>query len=334
MNGVSFAGNLIVDFIKYIDTYPEISRLATIKSMKKSVGGLVCNTGIAFSRLCERKLKVNAYGRIGNDDNGKFIRETLKNEGINTRNIKVSADLPTSFTDVYTVEKSGERTFFQNRGANAEFSPEDVDLDSLGSGILHIGYLLLLDRYDRILSGGKTVMSEFLMRAQSKGIKTSIDVVSEQSERFASVVRPALPYINYLILNETESGMIAGIPPRDEDRKIDEKNIERICLYFGEAGVRDLAVIHAPEGSYCMGRDGRLRFCPAAELPEGSIKGKVGAGDAFTAGILYALCEGATEAEAMRLANAAAAMSLLGGGVQHGVGSAEKALSLYKKYNG
>jgi sugar/nucleoside kinase (ribokinase family) len=128
--------------------------------------------------------------------------------------------------------------------------------------------------------------------------------------------------------------MIAGIPPRFENGAINKNNIEKICVYFKQAGVKDLAVIHSPEGSYCMGNDGYLLYVPSVNLPEGSIKGKVGAGDAFTAGVLCALCNGADNTEAMRIGNGAAAMSLLGGNVINGVSSAAAALALYEKYNG
>jgi sugar/nucleoside kinase (ribokinase family) len=332
MDGIAFAGNLIIDFIKYIDTYPEISRLATIKRMSKSVGGLVCNTGIAFSRLSEKKIPVKAYGRIGDDESGEYIKNVLKSEGVDVSNIKTTKGAATSFTDVFTVESSGERTFFQNRGANALFSPDDIE--SINTRILHIGYVLLLDSFDEKVSENETVMSQFLEKVQNRGIKTSIDVVSEQSERFALIVRPTLKHLNYLILNETESGLVAGIPPRLPDGRLNENNIEKICKYFKEAGVKDLAVVHSPEGSYCMGEDGRLLFTPAANLPGGSIKGKVGAGDAFTAGVLYALYNGADSEEAMRLGNGAAALSLLGGSVMDGMASAKEALAVYRKYNG
>ena len=305
--GISFAGNLIVDFVKTVDVYPEITRLATIKGINKCVGGLVCNTGIAFSRLSRNKIPVKAYGRTGDDENGKYITDIMQKEGIDISGIKKTPEMTTSFTDVFTVESTGERTFFQNRGANSGFTPEDIDIEKMGSKILHIGYLLLLDEFDKLQKKDGTVMS---------------------------IVRPGLKYVDYLILNETESGMVSGISPRDDNGRIDESNIGKICEYFMTAGVRELAAIHAPEGSYCMEDDGRLLFVPAANLPKGSIKGKVGAGDSFTAGMLYALYEGADGKDAMRLGNGAAALSLLGGSVMNGLSSAEAAYEVYKKYNG
>jgi sugar/nucleoside kinase (ribokinase family) len=43
---------------------------------------------------------------------------------------KISKENPTSYSDVMSL-RSGERTFFHARGANAEFSPVDIDIDAL-----------------------------------------------------------------------------------------------------------------------------------------------------------------------------------------------------------
>ena len=54
-------------------------------------------------------------------------------------------------------------------------------------------------------------------------------------------------------------------------------------------GVNDLVVIHAPEGGYAMDRSRKYYQQESLKLPDGYIKGTVGAGDAFCAGILYSL---------------------------------------------
>ena len=45
-------------------------------------------------------------------------------------------------------------------------------------------------------------------------MKTSVDVVSEDSDRFARIVTPALKYVDYCILNEIEAGKTAGFKIR------------------------------------------------------------------------------------------------------------------------
>ena len=58
------------------------------------------------------------------------------------------------------------------------------------------------------------------MQVQQRGIKTSIDVVSEASDRFTRLVPPALKYTDYCIINELEAGQSTGVALRDEDGQL------------------------------------------------------------------------------------------------------------------
>ena len=80
----------------------------------------------------------------------------------------ISRTALTGFSDVMSVIATGERTFFHHRGANAEFSPSDIDLSQLNCKMLHIGYILLLDRFDAPHTEHGTVMASFLRDAQER----------------------------------------------------------------------------------------------------------------------------------------------------------------------
>lgn len=57
---------------------------------------------------------------------------------------------------------NGDRTFFHKKGANAELSPDDINIDSIDCDIFHIGYIFLLDKFDEIDSEYGTVMARLL----------------------------------------------------------------------------------------------------------------------------------------------------------------------------
>ena len=59
-----------------------------------------------------------------------------------------------------------------------------------------------------------------------------------------------------------------------------------------------------------MEKDGKATFRPSLKLPSGWVKGTVGAGDAFCAGMLYSLNLGWDVARAMDVGAAAAACVL------------------------
>ena len=69
-----------------------------------------------------------------------------------------------------------------------------------------------------------------------------------------------------------------------------------------------------------------------SKLPEGYIKGSVGAGDAFCAGILYALYQDYPMEKAMLLANGAAAANLAEADSLSGLRSVREIFELAEKY--
>lgn len=307
-NGIAIAGNLIVDYCKTVDSYPQAGMLSNIRSVEKSVGGCLANTIIDIAKI-DPSMDLCAIGMVGKDENGSFIIEALKKNGINTDGVKVNALTETSFTDVMSDTQNISRTFFQYRGANAVFDISDIDFARLNARFFHIGYALLLDRFDRQDDEFGTVMAKALYNAKQYGMKTSMDVVSENSNRFSSVITPSLKYCDYLIINEVEAAMICDMSVRENGRLM-ESGLKAVCDALVDKGVSGLVVVHAPEAACAMDPDGRFALVPSLRLPEGYIKGTVGAGDAFCAGVLYALYKGCPVEETLKIGVGAAACNL------------------------
>ena len=199
--GITIAGNILVDAVKMVSTYPQIGKLADIYEVKKAVGGCVPNTIIDLARM-QGGIPLSACGRIGADEAGRFVLDAMRSEGVNTDGVSVSQSRQTSFSDAMSAVDTGERTFFHYRGANAEFSPANAPAESLNCDLLHIGYILLLDAFDEPDSEYGTVMARYLHDVQQQGILTSIDVVSDNSADYGQKIIPALRYCNYAIMNE------------------------------------------------------------------------------------------------------------------------------------
>jgi sugar/nucleoside kinase (ribokinase family) len=208
-----------------------------------------------------------------------------------------------------TVADTGRRTFFHARGANALLQDEHFDFSKTNARLFHLGYLLLLDGMDGPCPEFGTVAAKVLARAQAAGIRTSIDVVSEDSERFAKIVLPAVRHVDYCIMNEFEAGRVTGLQIRSETG-LDAKALRRAMEKLLEAGVRERVLIHFPEGACALGADGTWTSHGSVVLPEGYIKGAAGAGDAFTAGVLLGLHQGQSTEDQLRLGVCAAAANL------------------------
>lgn len=325
--GIAIAGNLNVDQLKKIDVYPKNSKLTTIREINRSLGGAVCNCIMDLARM-DSNIPLKAIGMIGTDERGEFVLETMRQFS----NIDLSSVLregKTSFTDVMMDESDKSRTFFMYRGTSSNFSEKYFSLDSIEANILHIGYILLLDGMDALDDEYGTVMARVLCNAKKRGIQTSIDIVSEESDRYRKLVPPSLKYTDYCIINEIEAGKTVGIALRNESGELLLKNIPKVLKKLRDMGVSRWVVIHTPESSFGLDEKEQYYVKPSLLLPKNFIKGTVGAGDAYVAGVLYAAYMGYSIEAAMEIGTAAAACSLSEEDSTTGMEDIEKVIQLY-----
>ena len=329
--GIAVAGNIIADIVKSIDVYPNPGMMTYLEDISLAVGGCVPNTSIGLSRI-DKSIPIYAFGKIGIDDNGKYIVSQLLKNGINVDGITFSQNTPTSFCDVMSMPM-GERTFFHKKGANAEFSPKDINISELDCKILHIGYILLMDVFDAPDKDFGTVMARFLSDVQKKGIKTSIDVVSDSSANYGEKIKPALKFSNYAIMNETECCRIFGAEPYDEDGNIITENVKKVMLDMADLGVSDKVIVHSKKISFILDVPSReFTKVPSLDIPKDKIRGSVGAGDAFCAGCLYGLYNDFSDRQILEFASAAAACSLFEANSVDGMKTKQEILSVMRKY--
>ena len=318
---------MIVDNLYPVGGLPGPGELTSIEEgISRATGGAACNV-LGDLALMDPGLSLTALGRVGADPEGDYILESLRSYK-NVDLSMVKREGKTSFTAVMADTVSKERTFFHYRGANARFCEDDIDWDKIDAGFLHIGYILLLDALDSADPEYGTKMARLLCHARERGIKTSVDVVSEAGDRFRRLVPPSLKYTDYCIINELEAAQVAGISLRDSAGTLLRSNMPKVLEEIKKLGVSRWVVVHCPEGGF--GLDERSRFVesPSLKLPPGYIKGTVGAGDAFCSGTIYAAFRGEGLGEALELGNAAAAASLSMPGASEGMRAAAELKNL------
>ena len=324
--GVAFAGNLIVDRIRKIDRLPRRSELAAIRGVGRSTGG-ACNNAIGMTKL-DPSLSVSIYGVVGLDSEGDYILSELSGCGIDTRAVIRRGE--TSFTDAYVETETNCRTFFHFGGANDTFDVDDVPVGQVNARIFHIVYPLLLKTLDGEDPVYGTRMAHLLCCMQQEGVLTSLDVVSEDSDRYQKIVIPSLKYTDYLTVNELEAARITGIPLSHEDGSLIEENIPSALARLLELGVARWAIIHAPDAAFGLSHTGRFAREQGKLLPPGFIAGTVGAGDAFCTGVLLAAYRGLSIEEALRCGNASAIQSLKADTPNGSMVSMEESLAAYE----
>jgi len=305
--GVIGAGNWIVDHLNKIDRWPAENELCNIIGNRKSPGGGPCNVLFDLAAL-QTDLPLYAAGRLGSDADGDWMMAEIARRDIDGRFMRRSIGENTSYTEV--METAGRRTFFHNRGANAELSFEDLAGIDVPASIFYLGYLLLLDRLDAADPEYGTAAARLLAVMRQKGFFTVVDMVSEAREKFTKIVPAALPHINALVLNEIEAGHVSGIELRRADGTLARDAMRPAGQALLQAGVRDLVAIHFPEGAYGLTREEEY-FQPAYHLAPERIVGSTGAGDAFCAGLIYGLHEQKALSESLRLGVVSARFNLL-----------------------
>ena len=328
-NGIAAAGNWILDITKIIDVYPEQDTLANISEQSSNNGGAPYNVLKDLARL-KAPFPLYGIGLVGNDETGKHIKKDCEDHSIDDGQLSFSSHAGTSYTDVMLVRDTGRRTFYHYRGANALFDLQHIDLKSLQARILHLGYLLLLDSLDEVKDNGRTNASALLEEARALGFKTTVDLVSENSDRFKSIIIPSLPYIDVLFCNEYEAGKLTDIDINTENPDIDK--IKELINKLLNMGVKEWVILHFPSGCVAGNTQGEFVYQGSVNMPEGSIIGSTGAGDAFAAGTLFGYHEKWPMDKCLELGVCSAAMSLTQAGCSDGIGPKAECLEMGQLY--
>ncbi|WP_208585619.1 carbohydrate kinase family protein [Gracilibacillus suaedae] len=306
--GIAIAGTVMVDEIKSVSGYPAKSELTTIEQRKRSMGGAVSNCSLSLAQI-DPTLPIEIIAYFGEDEKGQYLYEGFSEyKNIDLSKVQFTGETP--FTDVIFDESDKTRTFYTFKGNSTSFNEGAFPFSNIRAKILHVAYVLLLDALDQEDEQYGTKLAKLLYLAQKEGIQTSIDVVSENKDRYEKVVPPALKYTNYCIVNEYEAGKSTGIALREQNDRLIVNNIKNALTKMKSIGVQDWVVIHAPEASF--GYNGEDFYSlPSLLIDKERIKGTVGAGDAYAAGILFGAEKGYSLYESMKIATASAASSLL-----------------------
>lgn len=307
--GIISFGNWIVDTVKFIDVYPQRGNLTTIHKEMRGLGGCAHNVLVDLARM-RTGIPLYGGGCIGDDFGGRLCLQACRDNGIDSSNIHVIQGESTSYTDVMSeVSGAASRTFFHNRGANARLTADMIESACSNARIFHLGYLLLLDELDKSDEKYGIVAARVLETMQKKGYKTSVDVVSEEGNRFQRVVLPCLKYVDYFIINEVEAGACLDMDLHDNTGVTDVEKAIRAAQLLLDKGVREIVVIHFPEGGIAVSKD-EACFVKSDLIPAANIVSSVGAGDAFCAGVLYSIHENYSFGRMLSFANACARFNL------------------------
>lgn len=301
MTDVVCLGILVADVIAHpVDELPKQGSLEVVGEIDLRGGGCALNTASALVKL---GLRAAVAGKVGADPFGDFLLGLADERGVDRRALVRDAAAPTS-TTVVLVSSGGEQTFLHLPGANGRLTADELDPKLLFAGrALHIGGALVMDGLD-----GEP-FAEILAEAKSRDLVTSVDTVWDATGRWERVL-PLLPHVDLATPNLAEAQAITG-----------EAGPERAARRLHELGARDVVIKLGADGCFVHGL-GRIE-----PIRVDTVDG-TGAGDAFTAGLLYGRLAGWPLERAARLANAAGALATTAVGAAEGVRGLDETLVL------
>lgn len=258
MNDLICVGEMLIDFLPGSEEGVYI----------RMPGGAPANVAVA---VAHNGLDVGFCGRMGNDDFGKFLLQTLKTHRVTALCPDLINDAVTTMAFVSLTE-DGDRsfTFARKPGADMFLTRTDVDAASvLDANMVHAGSCSL--------SRGSAADATYyaMETAHNAGKLVSFDVNyrnlmwDDDRQACVNAVASILPFVDFLKISEEEEDMM-GMPP---EQAAEIYNIAVLVETLGAEGAR----CRFQGKTFTV--PGRKAVCVDA----------TGAGDAFWGGFLSCL---------------------------------------------
>lgn len=328
--GVATAGTWCVDLNKSIAQWPAEDTSNEVLAIDRQGGGSACNMAIDLKRL-DPDFPVETMGVVGDDDDARFLLAQCDAYRIERAGLLRLPGGGTMSVDAFNVVSTGRRTHFFHQGVAALMNPEHFDFSRCNARYLHVGLPGAHVQMDASWREDANGWVTTLRAARRCDLLTNLELMSTSRERLAALVRPCLPHLDMLVVNDFEIGAVAGV----ETRGPNGPNVAALAEALDAAlslGAMSLVVAHFPQGAIAVTREGARFAVGSLAMPPDAIAGVNGAGDAFAAGLLYALHEGWAIEASLRLAHASAAASARAVSTTAGVGSVAECLALADRW--
>ncbi|SDK62300.1 sugar kinase [Arthrobacter sp. ok362] len=290
-------------------------------SLGMHVAGAESNVAVGIARLGH---SVTWAGVVGADPHGEYILRQLRAEGIGLRHrIDAARNTGVMFLEQRTADVT--RAFYYRAGsAGSTLGREDLDRAlTAGARILHLTGITAALSPD-----ARKAVEYAAERAAADGMAVSLDVNYRSKlwsrEEARAVLTPLTRHASIVIASDDELGLVAAVPAGTGDPDAGAVAAETaMAAELLDRGVREVVVKRGADGAGVHTADGRWE-APAVSVT--SID-TVGAGDAFTAGYLSALLDGADVAGRLQRGVLAGAFAVSTAGDWEGLpGRAELAL--------
>ncbi|MBC8132395.1 MAG: ribokinase [Deltaproteobacteria bacterium] len=306
--GITVVGSLNADLVVAVRRFPGPGETVTGHDFAVFPGGKGANQAFAAGLLAAGDLPVRMIGQVGGDTYGEWLRQSLARAGVDVAQVRCDSAAPTGLAMV-AIDAAGQNQIVVVPGANGTFNP--AALTAAHHEIADAAVVLLQ----------LEVPLPTVQTAARIGREGGAIVILDPAPARA-VADVLLRSADYLTPNESELSVLTGGAPQPSLRRGDAVTRARQLIARG-----------AKKVLVKMGRQGALLVTETAEhlqpaFPVEAID-TTAAGDAFNAGLAFALARGAEPIEAIRYAAATAAVSVTRVGAQPGMPARADVDALY-----
>jgi ribokinase len=282
-------GSSNTDMIVQVPRIPKLGETILGGKFSNAAGGKGANQAVAAARAGG---DVTFIARVGDDMFGEQARRGFEADQINVKYVKIDKIEPSGIALIFVDEK-GENSIAVASGANARLSPEDVDE---AREVIKLADILLMQLETPL---------ETVRRAAGIAKQAGVKVILNPA--------PACPLDDALLAtltmitpNESEAELLTGIPVTDIPAA------ENAALALLDSGLEVVTVTLGSKGALLKTRY-LTKIVPGFKV---DAVDATAAGDVFNGSLAVAIAEGKALEQAVRFANAAAALSVTKLGAQ------------------
>jgi len=282
---VAVVGSINHDITVVTSRLPEPGETVLGSSHYAGGGGKGANQAVAAARLGSQ---VAMVGRVGDDDHGHTLRESLVVEGIDVSGVGLDREVPTGLA-VITVDEHAENTIVVSPGANANLFPQHLQKDVVSGAVVVLAQLEV--PLDTVIAATAMCTGMFLLNpapapreALPAGLMERVDVLIPNRSELATLSGGEAP---------------AGVP-----------DVVAAVSRLGRTGA---TVVTLGEDGALLVEDGDAHHFPA---PDVDPVDPTGAGDAFCGALAHSLSHGLDLIAAVEVAVIAGAIATTRAGAQ------------------
>lgn len=281
---ITVFGSFVVDLMGRTPHLPMPGQTVKGSFFKQGAGGKGFNQGIAAHKAGG---DVAMITKLGRDSMANVALDAMDDVAMPKDYLFFNDEVATGIALILVDENTSQNEIVIVPGACATITEQDIA--SVEERIKESAYVLLQ------LEVNQDANERVAKLAKENGVRLIINTapyqpVTDEFLRGAYLVTP----------NEVEAEELTGV------HVCDLESADRAAKVFLDKGVENVLITLGGQGVYVY-TEGRSEIVPAYKV---EAIDTTGAGDAFNGGLLTALAEGRTLAEAARFANALAAISV------------------------